>query len=132
MEAEAFGYPSTNLSRFVPHCAYLSINSIFTMEDTLAIMWSNFSLAENEASTIVLDPSKLSSPRNVFVGKLAMRKYINIAEMEKCLRVIWGMANSLEVTPLEKTCSCLYSLKEMLAIESLPSSPEITRDLFSC
>lgn len=70
------------------------------MEDTLAIMWNNFSLSKNEASTIISDPAKLFVPHNALVGKLAMRKHVNLAEMEKGLRVIWGVANAMEVTIL--------------------------------
>lgn len=48
------------------------------MEETLALMWSNLSLSENEAITIHIDPLKLSSPKNALVGKLAMRKNMSL------------------------------------------------------
>lgn len=86
------------------------------MEDTLAIMWSNLSLSKNEASTIVIDPTKLSIPQNALVGKLAMRKHINLVEMEKGLRVIWGVANAMEVTTLGENLF-MFSFSEATACE---------------
>lgn len=70
------------------------------MEDVLSTLWDNLSLIENEATTININPKKLSSPTNALIGRLAMRKFVSIFDIEKGLRNIWDMTTSMEINQL--------------------------------
>lgn len=86
------------------------------MEDILADMWSGLFLSENEASTLFIDSAKLSIPSNALVGKLAMRKNVCAVEIEKSLRVIWDVVNSMEVTLLDDNLF-MFTFRESRACE---------------
>lgn len=68
------------------------------MDDVLASMWSTLSLTENESITLQIDPNKLSVPKFVIIGKLAMKKYVNLFDVDKGLKSIWNVAKELEST----------------------------------
>lgn len=70
------------------------------MEDALASLWSNLSLFENEAATINIDPSKLSTPSNALIGRLAMRKHVSDFDLKKGLPNIWDVNTAMDITQL--------------------------------
>lgn len=62
---------------------YSCSDNPFTMEDILSKMWNSLPLSKTEAITIKIDDSSLSNPGFALVGKLAMKKFINIAEVDR-------------------------------------------------
>lgn len=76
------------------------LSPFLAMEDFLASMWSSLSLTKNEAATLEIDPKKLSVPKNVLVGKLAMKKHASLFKVDKGLKIIWDAASDLETTIL--------------------------------
>lgn len=70
------------------------------MEETLASLWNSFSLSESETSTIIIDQSKLSTPVNAIVGKLVMKKFMSLFEIERGLKMIWNVKSEMETTRL--------------------------------
>lgn len=80
---------------------HLNIHFLYpcAMDELLANMLKN--LSENEATTLFIDPSKLSAPpTNALVGRLAMKKHTTVAEVETSLRIIWEVGTSMKVTVL--------------------------------
>lgn len=86
------------------------------MEDILADMWSGLSLSENEVSTLFIDSAKLSAPSNALVEKMAMRKNVSAPEIEKSLKIIWEVANAMEVTLLGDNLF-MFTFREARACE---------------
>lgn len=67
----------------------LTLHIDFTsMEETLAFLWDSLSLSESETTTLVINHSKLSTPDNAIVGRLAMRKFVSLVEIERGLKII--------------------------------------------
>lgn len=52
----------------------ISSSPVVTIEDTLASLWNSLSLMDTETSTLIIDQTKLSTPPNAIVGRLAMKK----------------------------------------------------------
>lgn len=89
--------PITPLILCLPSPAHLNRHPI---EDILATMWNSLSLTENEAVTLSISDNKLFAPKNALVGKLAMKKYVSIFEVDKGLKSMWGVVNTMETTSL--------------------------------
>lgn len=70
------------------------------MEDTLASLWNSLSLTDCETSNIVIDRSKLSTPANTIVGRLAMKRFVSLFEIEKGMRSFWEIKGAMETTRL--------------------------------
>lgn len=62
----------------------------------LASMWNSLSLADSEAITLSIDDSYLSLPKYALIGKLTMKKYASIAEVDGNLKSQWETMNSME------------------------------------
>lgn len=71
-----------------------------SMEDFLASMWSTLSLSEKEGCTLEIDPNKLSVPKNVIIGKLAMKKHVSLYEVDKGFKIFWNASKEMETTQL--------------------------------
>lgn len=48
----------------------------------------------------MIDQTKLSTPANAIVGKLAMKKFVSLFEIERGLKIIWDMNSVMETTYL--------------------------------
>lgn len=66
------------------------------MDEMLASMWNSFSLAESEAIILNIEDSNLSRPKFTLVGKLAMKKHVNTAEVDRNLKNQWNTLCSME------------------------------------
>lgn len=85
------------ISSYHPSMA-LQISS--SMEDNLSALWESLSLTESESTTLVIDQSKLSTPTNALVGRLAITKFVSLFEMEKGMKIIWELTSAMETTRL--------------------------------
>lgn len=75
-------------------------NSFPTMEEELSSLWNGLTLTESESQTVVLDTEKLITPSNALIGKLAVRKFASLYDLEKGLRMIWDVKTPLEITQI--------------------------------
>lgn len=91
------------------------------MDDMLASMWNLLPLANSEAITLTIDDSNLSLPKFSLVGKLAMKKYVNTAEVDRNLKSQWGTSSSME-TNLVGENVYLFSFTDPLACERVLNS----------
>lgn len=76
------------------------------MDDFLTSMWNNLSMSKNEAITLNIDSNKLSTPKNAFVGKLAMKKHVSPFEVHKGLKSLWDVVNKMETTAHGENLIC--------------------------
>ena len=71
------------------------------MTDTLEELWSKFSLTEDEQSDIIVeqgwanDPTKVE--KNCALGKILMRKTVNVEAMKNVFIKIWKLTGGLSV-----------------------------------
>lgn len=70
------------------------------MEEDLANLWSGLTLTESEACTIKVDSDKLITPINALVGRLVVRKFASLYDLEKSLRSTWDVKTPLEITQI--------------------------------
>lgn len=75
-------------------------NNFPTMEEELSSLWNGLTLTESESQTVVLDTEKLITPSNALIGKLAVRKFASLYDLEKGLRMIWDVKTPLEITQI--------------------------------
>lgn len=70
------------------------------MEEILSSLWNSLTISDSENNTIVVDPTNLSIPENTLVGKLAMKKFVSLVDIEKGLRFFWEIKDHLEINRL--------------------------------
>lgn len=70
------------------------------MEEDLANLWNDLTLTDVETCTIKADPEKLINPINALVGRLAVRKFASLYDIEKGLRSAWDVKTPLEITQI--------------------------------
>lgn len=58
----------------------------FNMDEILASLWNSLSIADNEALTLNIADEKLSLPKFALVGKLAMKKFVSVAKVDRGLK----------------------------------------------
>lgn len=61
------------------------------MDDKVDILCNGLSLTEVEASLTKIEPENLISPINALVGRLAIRKFVSLYDLEKGLRSAWDV-----------------------------------------
>lgn len=62
-----------------------------TMDDKVDILCNGLSLTEVEASLTKIEPENHISPINALVGRLAIRKFVSLYDLEKGLRSAWDV-----------------------------------------
>lgn len=62
-------------------------------------MWNSLSLTDSETSNL-LEHSKFSTPANAIVGRLAMKKFVSLFEIEKGMKIVWDVIGIMETTRL--------------------------------
>lgn len=108
----------------LPHLKSLSLLCLYwffhfsPMEDILASLWNTLSLIENEAITLELDPNILSVPNFSIIGRLAMKKHVNLLEVDKGMKSIWSVDKELETTVVGDNLY-LFSFKSERALERI-------------
>lgn len=70
------------------------------MEETFSSLWNSLSLTDSESTTVIIDHSKLTTPANAIVGRLAMCKFVSLFEIEKGLKIVWELSTPMEITRL--------------------------------
>lgn len=72
------------------------------MKDELSSLCKGLMLTESESQMVVFDTEKLLTPSNALIGKLAMRKFANLYDIEKGLRMIWDVKPPMEITQISE------------------------------
>lgn len=78
-------------------------HSCHVMDEEFTNLLNDLSLTEPEACIVKADSDKLINPINALVGRLAIRKFASIYDMEKWLHSAWDVKTPLEV--ITYTCS---------------------------
>lgn len=94
---------------------------ILLMDDMLASMWNSLSLAESEAITLTIDEANLSLPKFALIGKLAMKKFIHVSEVDRNLTSHWRLPSPVE-TNLVGDNAYLFSFADEFACERVLNS----------
>lgn len=108
------GYPSTLVlffSLITFHHTMSQNNLTSNMEEILSSLWNSLSITDPESTNIFVDPTKLSIPDNTLVGKLAMKKFVSLIDIEKGLKFIWELKDHFEINRLGVN-TFLFSFKD--------------------
>lgn len=101
------------LASYLPtlHLTISQNNIAPNLEDVLSSLWNSLSILDPESNNIFVDPTKLSIPDNTRVGKLAMKNFVILIDIEKGLKFIWELKDHFEINRLGVN-TFLFSFKD--------------------
>lgn len=102
------------------------------MEEELANLWSGLTLTDSETQTIVFETEKLIIPSNALIGKLAVRKFTSLYDLEKGLRMIWDVKTPMEITQIGENLYIIELVDRRICVRIFNKQPWTYRGLLFC
>lgn len=88
------------------------------MDTDIIAMWDKLTIFDEEKTPIVIKPENLATPINALVGKLVMKKFMGVHDLQTSLPKIWDLK-----LPLDNLLEAVYiSL-------NLPIEVNVTRSI---